>query len=129
MLSIASKQIGEVVTASVMNPHENRGSRGKARPVILIREVGGQFDVMGLTTSGAYATGVERTPVPDPAALGLEAPCFFWGDRLTRVSRIDIRDHIGWIDAASIEAMRALGIRLSPDAWDALEASAANALR
>jgi len=42
---------------------------------------------------------------------------------------MDIGDHIGWIDAASIESMRVLGIRLSPDAWRALEVSAANALR
>lgn len=125
MSLIASKQVGEVVTASVMNPHENRASRGKPRPVIIVREVGGQFDVMGLTTNATYSTGIERTPVPDPGALGLGPPSFFWGNKLTRVSRMDIGDHIGWIDAASIEAIRALGIRLPQDAWDALARAAA----
>lgn len=82
-----------------------------------------------LEPSSECASGEPRTPVPNRDALGLDPPSYFWGDRLTNVSRMDIGDHIGWIDAASIESMRVLGIRLSPDAWRALEVSAANALR
>lgn len=125
MSAIASKRVGEVVTASVMNPHENRCSRGKPRPVILVREVEGHFEVMGLTTSPSYATGVDRTPVPDPEALGLGPPSYFWGNKLTRVSRMDIGDHIEWIDTASIKAMSVLGIRLSKAEWDELARAAA----
>jgi len=127
MAGIAFKEVGEVVTASVMNPHENQGSRGKSRPVILVREVGGHFEVMGLTTSPSYANDEPRTPVPDPAAIGLAPPSFFWGNRLTRVSRIDILNHVGWIDHASIEAIRTLGIRMPKEAWEDLDRAAGSA--
>lgn len=60
----------------------------------------------------------------DPAALGLAPPWFYWGNRPTKLLRMDIGDHIGWIDAASIEVRRASGIRLTNEEWEALERAA-----
>ena len=91
---------GEVVTASVSNPLENPNSRGKIRPVILVRRDGGRWWVMGLTTNPAYANGRARTPVRRPYDVGLNAPGYLWGDRLTALSVLDIERHLGWVDAA-----------------------------
>jgi hypothetical protein len=64
--------------------------------MILWRREGGHWWAMGLTTKPAYRDGRPRTPIPDPAALGLSGPGYLWGCRLTRISVIDVRAHIGW---------------------------------
>ena len=91
---------GELVTASISNPLENAASRGKVRPVVLVRRDGGAWLVAGLTTSALYRTGGARTPVPNPTAVGLRGPGYLWGAKLTRVCALDIDRHIGWVDAA-----------------------------
>jgi hypothetical protein len=89
---------GEVVTAAVGNPLENPSCMGKARPVVLVRREGALWHVMGLTTKSHYANGSPRTAVPNPAAVGLHSRGYLWGERLTRVSVLDIDGHIGWVD-------------------------------
>jgi hypothetical protein len=88
---------GEVVLARCFNPHENPRSRGKVRPMVLWRREGGHWLAMGLTRKSSYdTTGQPRTPIPDPAALGLDGQGFLWSNRLTRISVIDVLCHLGW---------------------------------
>jgi hypothetical protein len=101
----AYREPGEVVWASILNPFENKGSIGKQRPAILICEVGGFWKVMGLTTRANYASGLPRVPIPNYADLGLRGPGYLWGDGLTRISTLDIGNHIGWIDLDTVEAI------------------------
>lgn len=94
----ARHQPGEIVTARVANPLEDRATRGKARPVILIRREGPRWLVMGLTTRPQYANGLARTPVPNPMRCGLGARAsFLWGPA-TWVCTLDIGDHVGRAD-------------------------------
>lgn len=94
----ARHQPGEIVTARVANPLENRATIGKARPAILIRREGARWLVMGLTTRPCYANGTPRTPVPNPKRCGLgEAASFLWG-RATWICALDVGDHVGRAD-------------------------------
>ena len=94
----ARHQPGEIVTARVANPLENRATSGKARPVILIRREGARWLVMGLTTRPCYANGTPRTPVPNPKCCGLgEGASFLWG-RATWICALDVGDHVGRAD-------------------------------
>lgn len=96
----AKGQPGEIVTARVGNPLENARCSGKARPVILVRREGCNWRVMGLTSKSIYRDGTPRSPVPNPAAVGLSnnRASYLWADHLTRVSVLDIDKHIGWVD-------------------------------
>lgn len=89
---------GELVWASVLNPFENRRSRGKARPAVLVRRERSQWLIIGLTTNPRFRDGSPRTPIPNPQVVGLPKPGFLWGDNLTRIGVLDVRDHIGWVD-------------------------------
>jgi hypothetical protein len=91
---------GEVVIAEVSNPLENPACTGKPRPVVLVRRERGHWLVMGLTSKATYRDGVPRVPVPNARAVGLHGPGYLWGSRLTRISVLDLRIHIGWADAA-----------------------------
>ena len=91
---------GELVWANIINGLENRTATGKARPVILIEPKGAAWKTMGLTTNPRYRDGSPRVAISDPGAVGLKAPGWLWGDRLCWSSRIDVQDHIGWIDEA-----------------------------
>ena len=110
--SFAAGEPGEIATAAIGNPLENPNCRGKARPVVLVRREGALWHVMGLTTRPQYADGSPRTAVPNPSAVGLHSRGFLWGDRLTRVSVLDVDRHIGWVDhelAQLIAAQVSLG--------------------
>lgn len=120
----AKKSIGEVVTAKVRNPNENQNSGGKPRPAILLEEVGGQFDLMGLSEKDEYASGANRTRITDYRALGLETQGHYWGDKTTRVSRADIGDHIGWVTHSALDELQRLGLALSESTWKTLRACA-----
>lgn len=101
----AQGQPGEVVTALVSNPLENSASRGKLRPVILVRRDGSRWHVMGLTTKPIYRSGAPRQPVPNPLCVGLNRPGYLWANRLTGVSVLDIEGHLGWVDLALATAV------------------------
>lgn len=58
---------------------------------------------MGLTTNPCFRGGSPRPTIPNPSRIGLSKPGYLWGDRLTRVSAIDIGDHIGYADPALVE--------------------------
>lgn len=91
---------GEVVVATVSNPIQNRASKGKRRPVVIVCRDGARFGVMGLTTLASYANGRPRTAVPNPTAVGLDGPGYLWGQRITWVCVLDVHTHIGWVDEA-----------------------------
>jgi hypothetical protein len=65
--------------------------------MILVRREDGYSMAMGLTTKPVTGTAspARWSPVPDPAALGLTGQGFLWGHRLTRISVLDVRAHIG----------------------------------
>lgn len=107
---------GDIVVAGVRNPIENRNSKGKNRPFVLVRRVDGHWCGMGLTTSSHYANGAPRVAIPDPAAAGLRGPGFLWGDRLTNVSVLDIHVVIGNVDPSLAEAVISLAGLGSMDA-------------
>ncbi|MEX2441375.1 MAG: hypothetical protein WD400_01880 [Pontimonas sp.] len=91
---------GELVWANIINGLENKTATGKARPVILIEPRGAAWKTMGLTTNPRYRDGSPRVAITNPGDVGLKAPGWLWGDRLCWTARIDIQDHIGWIDEA-----------------------------
>lgn len=99
---------GDVVLAAVRNPFENPNSKGKYRPFVLVRRRGGHWCGMGLTTKPRYANGVPRVAIPDPLAVGLQRQGFLWGDRLTNVCVLDLRNVLGVVDTALAEALISL---------------------
>jgi hypothetical protein len=90
--------VGEVVLADVRNPYENHGCGGKPRPGTLVARSRSGWLLMGHTSKRKYRDGTPRTPIPNPRAVGLNAPGFCWADHLTYVPSSDIHDHIGWVD-------------------------------
>src|SRR5437899_200892 len=114
---------GELVWASIVNGLENRAATGKARPVILIESSGSLWTTMGLTTNPRYRNGAPRVPINDPAAVGLRAEGWLWGDRLTSTTALDIFDHIGWIDEALAFDVIELGGLEGPTANQLVEAA------
>ena len=111
-LSVPDQCAGEVVLANCLHPFEDPRSTGKIRPMILDHRAGSQWMAMGLTTNPAYRNGQPRTPIPNPAALGLTGPGYLWGPRLTRISGLDLYYHLGWATEevlALIERLRAMG--------------------
>jgi hypothetical protein len=107
-------EAGMVVLAAVYNPFENPKSVGKVRPAVLVEREGGHWWVMGLTSKSHYQSGKPRTPVPDPARVGLAGPGYLWGDRLTSVSALDVRKPLGWCDRALAEMISSVA-RLQDD--------------
>jgi hypothetical protein len=124
VIAIAAVQDpGELVWARLFNGLEDPAARGKTRPVILLRKVESHWLTMGLTTNRRYRDGSLRIPIPNPAAVGLSGPGYLWGDRLARISTIDLGDHIGWVDRALAKAIIRLTALPEEDAAALLEAS------
>lgn len=88
---------GMIAWADVRNPKENPLCRGKRRPCIVVERQQGQVWIVGLTTETHFRNGLPRVPVPTLPHLGLTRRSHLWGDALTRVSALDIEDHIGWV--------------------------------
>lgn len=107
-MNIAVGEPGELVWVSIFNSLENRSATGKFRPALLVDRDGGLWQTMGLTTNATYRDGSARVCIPNPTLVGLRGPGFLWGDRRTPVAAIDLGDHIGWADAALVEAVIAL---------------------
>ena len=102
---------GELVWANIINGVENPAATGKLRPVILIESSGSQWQTMGLTTNSRYRDGSPRVPIPNYRAVGLSGPGWLWGDRLCRISAIDVDDHIGWVDEhLALEVIQLAGL-------------------
>jgi hypothetical protein len=100
---------GEIVWVTLGNYLEERNATAKMRPVVILNACNGQHWVAGLTTQAHYATtGSHRIRVPKSPCCGLCGKAsYLWGRRPTRVSRLDVRTHAGWADAALIDAIAA----------------------
>lgn len=96
---------GQLRWTTVLNPLEDPLSTGKERPAMLVSDLGQSWRVMGLTTKNHYEDGRPRTAIPDHLAVGLHAPGYLWGDRLTRVRTTDIGEFIGMADNSLIDAV------------------------
>jgi len=115
---------GEIVLGALGNFLENPNADRKTRPVVILRSGNCQHLAVGLTSKGVYrTTGVSRRPVPNPIGCGLFGPGFLWGSRPSRISRIDIRKHLGWVDQALVEVI-AETMKVSPDIVESLEKAA-----
>src|SRR5690348_2565799 len=109
-----SDRVGEIVWVRIWNSTENPRARGKLRPAILVEDVDGQWNTLGLTTNPQYLSGQPRVAVSNWRQVGLKCPGYIWGNRLTRVSYLDLGDHIGWVDESLVTEIESL-LDLHPD--------------
>lgn len=96
---------GAVALARVLNTLENPPSRGKVRPVVLVLEEDGHWQVAGLTTNPRRRDGSARFSIPDWNAVGLCGPGYLWGNRLHTVSKLDLQRVVGHADEALVRAV------------------------
>jgi hypothetical protein len=109
---------GEIVWARIFNSFEDRNSKGKSRPVVILETGNCQHRVIGLTSQPCYkTTGKPRVAIPNPGACGLSSGGFIWGPRPSWCSRIDLSDHIGWADN---ELAKAIASMVEAD-WNAID--------
>ena len=103
-----SLQPGEVITGNVVNGIENRQATGKVRLVAVIAAPpSGCLLVAGLTSKGVTQRGEQRMQILDNGSWGWRGCTYVYGKRLTRLSRIDVGCHVGWLsprDAAALAA-------------------------
>jgi hypothetical protein len=64
--------------------------------MVLVRRSGSHWAAVGLTTNPKFEDGPTRPAIPNPRWAGLPGPGYLWGENLTRISVLDIGDHIGW---------------------------------
>jgi len=96
----AKFQPGEIVIANIVNGIENRHASSKFRPCVIIETPAyGCLTVAGLTSRAITKKGERRMEICDMQGWGLHGRSFLYGRRLTRVSRIDVGDHLGWLSA------------------------------
>ncbi len=89
-------EAGEIAWADFRNAIENPDADGKPRPVVIVSAGQCCHTVVGLTTRPfRVLDGSRRVPLEVPA---LREESFLWSDRVYRLSRINFRRHIGWID-------------------------------
>lgn len=102
----AMLQPGEVITGNILNGIENRHASGKVRLVVVVEATdSGCLKVIGLTSKGMTQSGERRVEMYDNQEWGWRGRSFVFGERLTRLSRIDVGDHVGWISAADGETL------------------------
>lgn len=102
---------GEVVWATVGNYLEDRNCDRKPRPAVILRAGGCQHWIAGLTTQATFkTTGESRVMVPVHRTCRLRGLSYLWALNPSRLCRLDVRSHIGWIDpevaSVLIEHMR-----------------------
>jgi hypothetical protein len=102
-MAAAQKLPGEIVWANCGHPLEDNSSAGKWRPMVLVRRTDAHWAAVGLTTNPRFGDGSGRPPVPNPRWAGLRGAGYLWGENLTRISILDIGDHIGWAHPQLIE--------------------------
>ena len=89
---------GEIVMANIVNGIENRHASGKFRPCVIVEAPEhGCLMVAGLTSRALTKKGDSRMEICDKQECGLHGRSFLYGRHLTRVSRIDVGDHLGWL--------------------------------
>lgn len=89
---------GEVVWAHVGNYLENPNCDAKARPVVILKPTSCQHWAAPLTTQATFkTTGEARVLVPVVARFEWHCNSYLWSARPSRVCRLDVRSHIGWV--------------------------------
>ncbi len=101
---------GEVVLASIGNYLEAGDTcRPKTRPVIILSSGSPQHVIAGLTTQArCLSTNAARIEVPDVEDLGLDPRrrSYLWSPYVSRVCRLDVERHLGWITLDTVEILR-----------------------
>lgn len=97
---------GEVIWASVVNGIENRHASGKFRPCVIVEAPQyGCLTVVGLTSKGLTKKGDRRLQLVDSQDWGLRGQSYVYGRQLTRLARIDVAEHLGWLSNEDAEAI------------------------
>lgn len=111
----AMLQTGEVITGNVLNGIENHHASGKVRLVVVVEVPAlGCLKVIGLTSKRITQSGKARMEILDNNNWGWRGRSFIFGERLTRLSRIDVGDHVGWISATDGETLaRTFGLTVN----------------
>lgn len=100
---------GEVITGNVINGIENRHASGKFRPVVVIEAPAlGCLKVIGLTSKGISQSGERRVEMLENREWGWRGRSYVFSVRPTRLSRIDVGDHLGWISTADGETLASM---------------------
>ena len=91
-----SYELGDIVSALIMNGVEDSQSTGKLRPAVVVHRPDRHYlGVAGLTTSSAYRDGTPRIGFSGRAA-GLNQDGYLWGGKLVRIhATIHVRHAIG----------------------------------
>lgn len=91
--------VGEIVWATVGNFLEKRDCNRKPRPVVILQPQRCQHSIVGLTTQArCRGNGELRSVMPTRGICGLCGTSFLWSPRPSRVCRLDVRSHIGWVN-------------------------------
>jgi len=101
-------QLGEVVLASFGNYLEaGAACRPKLRPVILVSVGDCQHKIAGLTTQPHYKIeGTARPELTLSPVMGLNGRrSYLWSHRVSFISRLDLRRHLGWIDCGIVSLL------------------------
>lgn len=97
---------GEIVLLRHGNFLENRSATMKARPGVILAPDNCCHIVTGFTSQESFKEGgLSRQICPAGPTTGLRPPSYFWSRRPSRVSRLDIRSHIGWADREMVDAI------------------------
>lgn len=99
-------QPGEVITARIYNGIENLHASGKVRLVVVVKATdSGGLTVIGLTSKGMTQSGEWRVEMYGNGEWGWRGRSFVFGKRLTKLSRIDVLNHVGWISVEDGETL------------------------
>lgn len=97
---------GEIVWASLGNYIENPNANAKHRPVVILRAGECQHWVAALTTQPTFkTTGEPRVPLPVSSTCSLCGESYLWSPRASRLCRLDVRSHIGWIGHDTLDVI------------------------
>jgi hypothetical protein len=98
--TLPSLHPGEVITGDIFNGIEDRHATGKTRLVVVVDASNpGAILVIGLTSKGVTKLGEKREELVDNHPWGWRGRTFVFGRRLSRLSRIDVGRHVGWLSA------------------------------
>lgn len=97
---------GEVVWARVGNYLENVNCDCKPRPAVILRASDCQHWAAALTTQPTFkTTGEARVLVPVHRTCRLCCDSYLWSPRPSRLCRLDVLWHIGWIGRDAVEVI------------------------
>jgi len=102
------REVGEIIWGRFGNYLEaGAACRPKGRPGIILAPHNCQHFVVGLTTKAVCKiSGEPRVEIPSPQELGLDDQrSFLWSPRPSRLCRLDVREHKGWITAEVVELL------------------------